>query len=502
MGQDADAGGLRIEEIIVTATKREMSTQDLGQSITAISTADIERMSIQSLEDVVRALPGVSLSSSIPGRNSVVFRGLSTGTSEYYTDSQVAIYLDEQPITTISQQPELRMIDIHHIESLPGPQGTLFGSSSQAGTIRYITNKPDPARFSAEVGGSFGLTRGGESSQDVNGWVNIPLIDDRLAVRLVGYGSHDGGWVDNVLGTTLDGAQDNAQYVEEDYNEWDSKGGRIAARWTMNDRWELDLTHIIQSSETEGSWDTDPAIGEFQHSKFFKEFRNDDWHQTSATIRGDLGFAELTATASTFDRDIVYEWDNMVYEQWKDAYWGVYWGFPLYNSDYTFGTIFNDQTVTRDAFEMRLASKGDSKFQWLIGGFYEDSVVDWFYGSKNPDYVGTTSWYAAQSYAYYAYYYLGYTNVQYPVPATDIGYSETYNNSVKQKAVFGEINYNVTDEWRLIFGTRWFEFDRDTLTQYQFPQGLAPWGSFDTDGTTTSRGNESNMIFNSARPIT
>ncbi len=144
---------------------------------------------------------------------------------------------------------------------------------------------------------------------------------------------------------------------------------------------------------------------------------------------------------------------------------------------------------------MRLASKGDSKFQWLIGGFYEDSVVDWFYGSKNPDYVGTTSWYAAQSYAYYAYYYLGYTNVQYPVPATDIGYSETYNNSVKQKAVFGEINYNVTDEWRLIFGTRWFEFDRDTLTQYQFPQGLAPWGSFDTDGTTTSRGNESDTIF-------
>ena len=96
---------LRVEEIIVTATRREMNMQDVGQSITAISTDDIAKMSIQSMEDIVRALPGVSLSTALPGRNSVVFRGLSTGTQEYYTDSQVAIYLDEQPITTISQQP-------------------------------------------------------------------------------------------------------------------------------------------------------------------------------------------------------------------------------------------------------------------------------------------------------------------------------------------------------------------------------------------------------------
>jgi len=484
---------LRVEEIIVTATRREMNMQDVGQSITAISTDDIAKMSIQSMEDIVRALPGVSLSTALPGRNSVVFRGLSTGTQEYYTDSQVAIYLDEQPITTISQQPELRMIDIHHVESLPGPQGTLFGSSSQSGTMRYITNKPDTTNVYGQIEAKYSVTSGGDPSQDLSAWVNVPVIDDKLAVRAVAYTSHDGGYIDNVLGTTLEGSEDNAAFVEENYNEYDTVGGRIAARWFISDNWQADLSYILQNSETDGSWDTDPAIGEFQHTKFFKEFRDDDWNQASLTLRGDLGFAELTATASFFERDIVYEWDNMVYEQWKDAYFGPY--YNLYNSDYTFGTIFNDQTVTRDAYELRLTSQGESRFQWMIGGFYEDAAVDWFYGAKNPDYVGTTSWYAAQYYAYYAYYYLGYTNVVYPVPPTDIGYSETYSNKVSQKAIFGEFNFDVTDELRLTLGARWFEFDRNTLTKYQFPQGLAPFGSFDTDGTTVAGGKESDTVY-------
>ena len=488
-----DQGDLRIDEIIVTASKREVSSQDLGQSVTAISTDDIERLSIQSMEDIVRALPGVSLSTAVPGRNSIVMRGLSTGTGEYYTDSQVAIYLDEQPITTISQQPSLRMVDIHHVESLPGPQGTLYGSSSQAGTIRYITNKPDPVSVSGEVAATYSTTSGGEGSYDLNGWINLPLVDDRLAVRAVGYTSHDGGWVDNVFGTTLEGSEDNAAFVEEDYNEYDVTGGRLSARWIISGEWEVTASHIVEDGKSEGAWESDPAIGEFQHTKFFKEYRKDNWYQSSATVKGDLGFAELTATVSFFDRDIVYEWDNMVYEQWKDAYYGPY--YDLYNSDYTFGTTFNDQKVTRDAYELRLTSTTDSKFQWIIGGYYEDSLVNWYYGAKNPDYVGTTSWYAAQLYAYYAYYYYGYTNVVYPVPPTDIGYAETYNNSVKQKAVFGEMSYDLTDEWQLKVGARWFEFDRDTITKQEFPAGLAPWGTFGIDGTTTAQGNESDTIY-------
>jgi outer membrane receptor protein involved in Fe transport len=312
-------------------------------------------------------------------------------------------------------------------------------------------------------------------------------------VRAVLFTSHEGGYVDNVLGTTLEGSQDNADVVEENQNTFDNYGGRIAARWNINDAWDLDLSYIAQQSELEGAWETDPALGDFKISQFFKEYRDDDWYQLSATIKGDLGFAELTATASYFDRKVVYEWDNMVYEQWKDAYFGIYYNLPLYNSDYTFGTVFNDQDIYRSAYEARLSSQGDSRFQWMIGGFYEDLTSKWFYGTKNPDYVGTTSWYAAQAYAAY-YNDLGY-DVQAPLPPTDIAYSERYYNSVKQTAVFGEIGYDLTEQWAVTLGARWFEFDRGTSYVYQFPQGLPALGSFDTGGRVESSGVESDKVF-------
>jgi len=487
----AAAQGAAIEEIIVTATKREMNMQDLGQSITALTTVDIQKQAIQGTEDYVRALTSVSLANAVPGRNSLVMRGMSTGTQEFYTDSQVAVYLDEQPITTISQEVDVRMIDIDRVEVLPGPQGTLFGSSSQSGTLRIITNQPDATAFSSQVDAGIWTTDGGDESYDLSAWVNVPLVEDKLAIRAVAFTSHEGGYVDNVLGTTLEGSETNADVVDENQNTFDNYGGRIAALWNVNDQWDVSLSYLAQQSEADGIWESDPAIGDFKITRFFDEYRDDDWYQVSGTVKGELGFAGLTATASYFDRKIVYEWDNMVYEQWKDAYWGPF--YALYNSDYTFGTIFNDQDIYRSAYEARLSSQGESRFQWMIGGFYEDLTTEWFYGARNPDYVGTTSWYAAQAYAYY-YNYLGY-DVQYPLPPTDIGYSETYYNSVKQTAVFGEIGYDLTEQWNVTLGARWFEFDRGTYYIYQFPQGLPPFGAFDTGGLVESSGVESDTVF-------
>ena len=495
--QEDSEEGLRLEEITVTATRREMSMQDLGQSITAITTADIEKLAINSLEDVMRNLPGVSLNAYMPGINSIIFRGISTGVWEYYTDSQVAVYLDEQPITTLSQQPDLRMIDIARVESLPGPQGTLFGSSSQSGTIRYITNKPDPSGFSAQVAAEYSATPGGSPGHDINGWVNIPISNANdngsFVVRLAAYKSHEGGYIDNILGTTLEGALDNSAVVEEDYNQWDNSGARLRALWDLNDDWDLNLSYIVQKSRTEGSYESDPASGEFAHVKFFKEYRDDDWSQFSLTLKGDLGFADLIVNTSWFEREIIYEWDNMVYEQWKDAYYGNYLGYALYNSDYTFGTIFNDQQVESEAFEVRLQSKGESKLGWMIGGYYEDNSNHWFYGANNPDYVGTTSWYAASAYAYYYGYYLGY-DVTYPLQPTTIGYAEDYTNRTKQKAIFGQLSLDVTDKLTATLGARWFEYERDTRTVQEFPQGIPPFGSFDIMGTTESAGEDSDTV--------
>jgi iron complex outermembrane receptor protein len=262
LGQQSPTESGKLETIIVTATRRELNLQEVGQSITAFSTADIERQALKDAEDVIGALTSVNLVNLQPGRNAIFMRGISTGSSEYYTDSQVSIYLDDQPLTSVSQQVDIRPIDIERIESLPGPQGTLFGSSSQSGTLRYITNKPDFAGYSSQVDLEVGTTKGGEESYDVSGHLNIP-INDKLAVRVVGFYGDEGGWVDNVPGQTFMGDQDNADLVEDDFNDFETYGGRIAARWMINPQWETTLSYISQWSRADGSWDSDPFLGDY-----------------------------------------------------------------------------------------------------------------------------------------------------------------------------------------------------------------------------------------------
>lgn len=491
LAQDQDDDSLRgLEEIVVTATRRATSLQDVPQSVTAFSTDEIQRQAFQNMEDFMKALPSMNLVNSMPGRNSVVMRGISTGSTEYRTDSQVSVYLDEQPMTSISQQVDVRMIDIARIESLPGPQGTLFGSSSQSGTLRIITNKPDHAGFSAQAEAVVGTTRGGEESYDVNGWINLPLIDDRLSIRAVAFDALEGGYVDNVLGMDLAGTGDNSAVVEDDWNDYETNGGRLQALWTISERWDLLASFITQNSRATGSWESDPAIGEYKVTRFFEEYREDDWYQSSMTLTGDLGFAELSLTASDFNRDIAYEWDNMYYEQWRTATYGSY--YALYDTDYTNGTTFNWQGQERYSFEARLTSTTDSRLQWMVGAFYEDVYDWWFAGALNPELTTTDAWAAAQYYAYLASYY-GY-DVQYPLPATDIYYQEAYDKKIKQTAVFGEVTWSLTDDWDVTGGLRWFEYDRREMDKFDFPLGLPIAGSLDVGGVLTSEGVASDTV--------
>ncbi len=496
--QDAEASAL--EEVIVTATHRELSLQVVPQSITAFTTMDIERNNLQNLEDLVRALPSLGLINSQPGRNDLVYRGISSGSQEFYTDSQVAVYLDETPMAAISQQPFPRMIDIKRVESLPGPQGTLFGSASQSGTLRIITNKPNTDGFSGQVFSALSTTKGGDASYEVNGWVNIPLSDS-FALRAVGYYVKDGGYIDNVLASTFAGPvaggpqfdTTNAAVVEDNFNDYELTGGRISALWEITDDWSATLAIISESSTANGSWESDPSLGDFKVARFFDEFRDDEWTSYGLTINGDLGFAALTSNTSYFDRKIAYQWDNMYYEQWKDSYFGYYYGFTLYNTQYTFGTIFNDQNQSRFSQEIRLASQTESRFQWMIGAYYEDLQDDWFFGSDNPQLMDTVGWEYAQYLAYY-YNYAGYP-VVYPIPPTTIGYSNKLDRQIKQTSIFGEISFDLTDKWKVTGGGRWFEYDRYQFTQNQFPQGLAPAGSFDTNGIYTSEGKTNDVLW-------
>jgi len=473
----------RLDEVIVTATKRKINLQDVPHSIDVLSALDLQKMGAKDLEATLRALPSVTLTAMMPGQNSLVVRGISTGPFEYRTEAQVAVYLDEQPFTFNSQQLGIRNIDMARIEHLPGPQGTLFGSSSQTGTIRYITNKPESSGFYGQVEARYGDTSGGENSYDINAFLNIPLSDS-FAIRVVGYTSHDGGYVDNVYGLSFSGNYDNANIVEDNFNTYDVDGGRLHALWNITDKWSALLTVSGENTDAFGVWDSDEALGDYKVTRFEDEFRTDDWVATSLTLEGDLGFADLSFNVSNFERDIVYEYDNMTYSQWKDAYWGVY--YNLYNTNYARSIVFNDQIQERESMELRLTSSGDGRLQWMLGGYYEDIIDEWYYGAKLPDYMNTTSWaYANSYYAYVAnnwgFYnydcacYITNPNVAYPLAPTNVGYSNTLNRSIAQTALFGELSYDLTDQWTVHGGIRWAEYDRDIYSRFAFPEGLPPY---------------------------
>ena len=228
-----------IEEIVVTANKRAENLQSVPQSITAFSGDTMEIMGINSMSDYINALPSVTLTATQPGRNSLAMRGISSGSGEYYTDGQVAVYLDDIPMTTNSQQVSVRPIDMERVESLHGPQGTLYGSSSQTGTLRLITNKPNHEGLTGSLETSYGMTGGGDNSYDINGHINIPLIEDVLSMRAVLYSTKDGGYVDNVAGASLSGSHRNDDpgynVVDENQNEYGTLGGRVMVALKFNE---------------------------------------------------------------------------------------------------------------------------------------------------------------------------------------------------------------------------------------------------------------------------
>jgi outer membrane receptor protein involved in Fe transport len=472
----------RLEPVTVTATRRTENIQEVPQSVTALSTEFIQKQALTNTYDLIGALPSVNFVSYVPGQSVIVMRGLSgAGNGEFRIDSKVSIYLDDQPMTAISQQADVRLIDIERVESLPGPQGTLFGSSAQAGTIHYVTNKPDISGFSAEVGVEVGAFDGGDNLYDVNGWVNIP-VSDNFALRAVGFWAEEGGYVDNVLGPTLFGDSTNEDVVEDNQNVYRTTGGRLAGLWTINENWNLLATGIFQRGDTMGTWEGDPFLGDHKVTRFYDEYRDDEWYSTALTLKGNLGFAELSLMGSYFDRKINYQWDNTNYSQWRSYYYNFDYfpNYALYDTDELRSTTFNWQKQNRWAYEARLTSLGDSKLKWMAGAFFEDVYDWWEYGALVPGWQSTPAWDEANRRACED---IADPNIaDCPLVASDIYYYNQYDSTVKQLAFFGEMTYDLTDKWSITGGARWFEFERDNFDTYQVPPGLPAESDPDGNG--------------------
>lgn len=415
--QDSDSKVL--EEVMVTATKRTESMQDIPVSVQAITGKQIEDLGVDNFEEYVQYLPNVVWSGRGPGQAEIYIRGASTEQSSITITSvqaaapSVALYQDEQPVSFAGRNLDVYATDLERIEVLPGPQGTLFGASSQSGTVRLITNKPKHDAFATGFRTKYSVTEGGAPSTAVEAHVNIPL-GDRLAFRLAAFADYAGGWIDNVPGTyagdievinrnqispyahvctgnpavddpiggNCNGVRatmhvaDNSTLVENDFNTATYSGARAGLSWLINDDWDLLVQHTSQTLKTDGVFEYDPNLPGTESVNRFRPTRNEDqFGLTAWTLKGRLATLDMIYTGGYLDRDVYYTQDYTGYTNG-----GGYQAYYICTGGYSnFTECFDptkqylgNTTNKRLTNEFRINTDPSRRWRVTAGVFYDD----------------------------------------------------------------------------------------------------------------------------------
>ena len=383
-------------EIIVTAQKRSENLQNVPISIQAFGTKKLDELNVSSFDDYAKALPSVSFQSFGPGQTQLSFRGITSGGDGLRGGSQptAALYLDEVPVTTIGNAVDLHVYDIARVEALSGPQGTLFGSSSLAGTLRIIPNKPDTSGFSGRVDVSGMKVGKGTGGGSFEGYVNIPL-SDRAALRLMAFYQHDGGYIDSVPGTRTFTLGDdnpatnvtvnNAKFVKDNVNTTDTAGGRAALKVDLDDSWTIQPSVVYQNQKTKGSFLFDPRFGDLKVTDFGPSRNLDAWALATLTINGKLGNWDLTYAGGYFDRKISNQGDYSEYSVAYDQFQGgFYTYFQAADGSFLDPTqqVSNHDAFTKQSHELRIASPSGDRLKLVAGVFYQrqtDRIVADYY---------------------------------------------------------------------------------------------------------------------------
>jgi len=460
-----------LEEIIVTAQKRgEESLQDVPMSIQAISTERLEELNITKFDDYVKFLPSVSYQTFGPGFALVYMRGVASGGDGNHSGSlpSVGVYLDEQPITTTTGALDVHLYDIQRVEALAGPQGTLYGASSQAGTIRIITNKPDPSAFSAGYGLELNTVNEGGEGYLAEGHVNVP-IGDRAAIRLVGWARKDAGYIDNVplqrtwfgcslLAPVENCTTDSTPLAEEDFNEVDTYGARAALRIDLNDNWTVTPTVMGQKMYADGVFGYDDTLGELQVAHVYPDWSEDKWWQAALTVEGKIANLDVTYTGAYLDRQIDSRLDYSDYSYFYDAEGSYYYSHYITDADGnpTIGQyIWGDDGYEKMSHELRLSTPTDRRLRFVGGLFYQQQTHDitqrYWVDNLNPDYW-VTGW-------------------------EDTIWLTQQERVDEDRAIFGELSFDLTDQLTATGGIRYYEFD-NTLEGFF---GYGDWG-FSSNG--------------------
>jgi iron complex outermembrane recepter protein len=447
-----------LEEIVVTAEKRESTVQKTPISMTVFSGADLQAQGLADLTSVAQEVPGVSFKTSGPGQTEFEMRGLTSSGGESPT---VGFYLDETALTPPAMAQNGKVVidptlfDLARVEILRGPQGTLYGSGSMGGTIKLVTNQPDTKNFAASVEGiGSGTYSGGGFNHTENGMINIPLVQDLAAVRVVVTDKYVEGWIDRDVvspfpletnGSTARGNVAAAPVTTQhrQSNDETLRGGRATVLVTPTDRLSVSGTVMYQRIAQQGPNTIDVPPGNEVHYQPFDvpEPFNDTFNLYSLTVKYNFDNFQIVSATGDWTRTQFQTQDiSEAMQDYIGGFFGPAADFPFSTAAGGLGAgSISEADYTRQfSEELRVASTGDSAWQWLLGGYY--------------------STFHATSHVYS--FYEGFTALF----DTNVLADNHRLLDVDQYAVFGETSYQLPDHLKATLGLRYFTYHSNSAT--------------------------------------
>ena len=482
LGLSGGAVAQELEEITVTATKRETTIQDVPFSINAQTADDIERTGVTNLEELSRNVAGLTVQNLGPGQSQVAIRGVSAGQivrDQPGVKEQVGVYLDESVISVSLFTPDFDLYDLNRVETLRGPQGTLFGSGSVGGTIRYITNDPNADAFEANIEADYNTVTDGGDGGGIKGMVNLPLGDGNAALRLVGYHTEYAGFID--------AREEATGNFRKDVNSGTRTGVRAAMTFGVGDRITITPRIVYQEIEADGfnrqeiynlfanpyTTTREPIqLGERQQHLLLQEKFTDDTLLADVVVEASLNAFDITFVGSQLDRDILVSRDASA----LSGSVSVDLGFPEQGGVLLPSNLRDTTDLKQTTFEVRLSSNNDSDFQWLGGFFYSDVEREYAQRLPTPGYDLVTDQVLGAGTAAGA--------------ANGYGADSPYNSDlpydIEQIAFFGEVNYDISDVLQLTIGGRFYDFEesRRFLSGGLFSNGDDQTDNTESDGFT------------------
>jgi outer membrane receptor protein involved in Fe transport len=498
--------------IVVTAQKRSEDLQDVPISVSAIGSEQLDELNIDTFEDYLDQLPSVTAGGNGPGQSTIYIRGLASTTPAISIAGvaglapNVALYLNDQPLAQPGRNLDVYAADLERIEVLSGPQGTLFGASSQAGVVRLITNKPDLAGLEASFSGGVSFTKGGEASYQGEVMLNVP-VTSTFGLRGVVYLDDQGGFIDNVPGTldlsesarfrpegtvrsngvpvnanragfqsTADLSDvtflpaDNAGIAEDNFNDTTYAGFRVSALWEVTPDWTVSLSHQRQSLESDGSFFADPELGgldDLEIERYETEKLEDDFSNTSWTVEGRIAMLDVVYTGAYTNRETDQRADYTDY-----LFVGQYLPYYICDGSVSYpgaadpsGTcqppnLYINSVSQTEVFtqELRFSTPDDWRIRFQGGGFYSDLSLEERVDFAYPGNV------AAQPFGPFAPNFpqtTGFTSDPGPFPQ-DVIFRNDIRRTDEQFGIFGEVSLDIVpDLLTATFGARYYDVEVD-----------------------------------------